>query len=118
MKPECIYIACRLSAPHPIEYIVNLRQSFKVAAEVWRKGHYPFVPGFDFFLYLELDGEYGAGGRLPYEASLEWLRRCDALLVVNGLKDSRGVRTEYEEARRLGMKIYPNLDAVPEARFS
>jgi len=117
VKPECIYIATRLSAPHPIEYIVNLRQSFKAAAEVWRKGHYPFVPGYDFFTYLELDNEYGLAGRLPYEASLEWMRRCDAILVVNGLLDkpfSPGVRKEWKEAKRLGMKIYYSLDEIPE----
>jgi len=117
MKPECIYIACRLTAPHPIEYLYNLKQSLKAAAEIWRKGHYPYAPGLDYILYLELDGEYGAGGRLPYEAGLEWLRRCDAILFLNGLIEepfSSGVEAECDEAHRIGMKMYYSLDEIPK----
>jgi len=115
MKPECIYIACRLTSTHPIEYLYNLKQSFKAAAELWRKGHYPFTPGLDLHIYFELDGRYGAGGRLPYAASLEWLRRCDSVLILNGLEDSRGVQLEHKEAQRLGMKTYYSFDEIPEA---
>ena len=114
VKPMCIYVATRLTAPHPIEYLVNLRRSFQAAAELWRKGHYPFTPGLDYQIYLELDGDYGKGGRLPYGASLEWMRRCDAVLVHNGLEDSKGVQLEVEEAERLGMIIYYSLDEVPD----
>ena len=121
MNPECIYIATRLSchdktgAPAAIQYLYNLKQSIKAGAEVWRKGHYPFIPGLDFMVYLELDGDYGEGLELPYTASLEWVRRCDSLLVHNGVEDSPGVKLEIEEALRIGKKIYASLDDIPEA---
>jgi len=114
MKPLCIYIASRLSADNPIQYLYNLKQSLKAAAEVWRKGHYPYVPGLDFMLYLELDGRYGRGGCLPYRLGLEWLRRCDAILIVNGLEDSEGVKREYREALRNGKRVFFHVDAIPE----
>lgn len=95
--PQCIYIASRLSSMREetkitgradivIEYLFNLRQSLKAGAEVWRKGHYPYVPGYDFMLYLELDDKYGIMGKHPYKAGLEWVKRCDAILLVNGYK--------------------------------
>jgi len=114
MEPETIYIACRLTADHPIQYLVNLKQSLKAAAEIWRKGHYPYVPGWDFILYMELDGDYGLGEKLPYGMSLEWMRRCDSILILNGLEDSSGVQMEFKEAKRCGKKIYWSLDEIPE----
>lgn len=117
-KPECIYIATRLSchdktgAPAAIEYLYNLRQSLKAAAEVWRKGHYPFVPGLDFLVYMELDKKYGVAEELPYEAGLEWVRRCDSILVYNGAEDSPGVKREVEVAKEHDKKIYNSLDEI------
>lgn len=123
-KPECIYIVSRLTG-NPIDYLTNMRQTFKAAAELWRRGHYPFVPALDYQIYIELDGEYGLGGRSPYPASLEWMRRCDSVLMLNGYTidkaihiniitfDSKGAEGEYEEAVRVGKKIYWNINDVP-----
>ena len=112
VEPECIYIATRLTAAHPIEYLVNLKQSIKAGAEVWRKGHYPFIPGLDMLTYIELDGDYGLGGRLPYAAGLEWVRRCDSILIHNGMDDSPGVQAEYKVAVDEGKKVYWSLDEI------
>lgn len=119
VHPECIYIATRLSpsgdarkSKAALQYLYNLKQSFIAAAKVWRKGHYPFVPGLDYNLFLELNGDYGVGGPSPYEASLEWMRRCDAILIYNGLYDSTGVQAEVAEAERLGLKVYVSLDEI------
>ena len=112
-KPECIYIATRLTAPYPIEYLYNLKQSLKAANGVWRRGHYPYVPGLDFMLYLELDGNYGYGEKLPYNLGLEYLRRCDSILIYNGLKDANGVKVEYKEAKKYKLKIYKSIEEIP-----
>lgn len=124
MKPLCIYIASRLSTPPPqlhgiklsnanviLGYIYNLKESLKAAAEVWRKGHYPFVPGYDFLLYLELDTPTP---QLPYGAGLEWVRRCDAILILNGLEDAKGVQAEYQEALNSGKTVFFSLEEIPE----
>jgi len=124
-NPLCIYIASRLSYPAPefhmregvhntdiiMSYLFNLRQSMKAAARVWEKGHYPFVPGADFLLYLELDSTHP---QLPYEAGKEWVRRCDAILILNGLEDSEGVKAEYELAKKEGKIIFFELDQIPD----
>jgi len=128
-KPLCIYIASRLSIPpaygrldkedirFPAKvitgYFYNLRQSLKAAKEIMRKGHYPFVPGLDFLLYLELDEE---DPELPYDRSLEWLRRCDAVLILSGLENSPGVQREHEEAKKLNKKIFYSVKEIPDAQ--
>jgi len=125
MKSLCIYIASRLSHPSPdfhmredrhntdviMSYLYNLRQSFKAAATLWKKGHYPFVPGYDLFLYLELDD---LNPSLPYEAGCEWVRRCDAILILNGLEDAKGVQREYQTALSSNKQIFFNIDDVPD----
>lgn len=121
-KPLCIYVATRLSchdktgAAAAIQYLYNLKQSIKAGAEVWRKGHYPYIPGLDFMVYLELDGDYGDGAKLPYEVSLEWVRRCDAILIHNGLEAPRspGVEKELQVAIAEGKKVYYSLEDIPE----
>lgn len=112
-KRELIYIATRLTASHPIDYLYNLKQSLKAAAAVWRKGHYPLVPGLDFMIYLELDGEYGHGEKLPYEMSADIMCRCDSVLFENGLEDSNGVKFEHSVAVEKGIKRYYSRDEIP-----
>ena len=121
MKPECIYVATRLS-PKPSEqktdaclsYLYNLKQSLKAGAEVRRKGHNPYIPGWDLLLYLELDGDYGVGDKMPYDLGLEWVRRCDSILIHNGLEDSTGVQKELGVAKESGKNIYYSLDEIQE----
>lgn len=95
-----------------LSYLYNLKQSFKAAAKIWEKGHYPFVPGYDLLLYLELDS---TNPRLPYEAGREWVRRCDAILILNGLADSQGVQEELRVAEAHGKTVFFSVDEIPEA---
>jgi len=121
MKRECIYVATRLSPKTSelkvdavVSYLYNLKQSFKAGAEIWRKGHIPYVPGWDILMYLELDGDYGLGGKIPYENGFEWVRRCDSILIHNGLEDSTGVQAELEIAKQEGKTIYYSLDEIKQ----
>ena len=62
------------------------------------------------------------------EGTLELLRRCDALVLINGWRRSSGARKEHEEALALGMPIFEeasfsdlekwlgNLAAAPPAK--
>jgi len=115
VKPECIYIASRLTAEHPIDYLKNLEESIDAGIEVWKKGHYPYVPGWDFMMIMRMKGDIDLDQ--IYNTSLEWMRRCDSILVLNGYHDtpkSTGVIEEVKEAVALGMKFYWSLDQIPE----
>lgn len=47
-------------------------------------------------------------------ATLELLRRCDAVLLVPGWEKSSGTRGEVAEAKRLGMPVFEDVFEVRE----
>jgi len=82
------------------DYIQNVSQMCQVAAQVRRKGHYPYVPGLDFLLGViagdwEEDDYRGIG--------MSFLEVCDAVLVIS---QSWGVAKEIERAKALGKPVY------------
>lgn len=112
-KPEAIYIATRLSDDNPLVYLNNLDESILAAIAVWKKGHYPYVPGHDYIYLMRMrDVQI----ERVYSSSLEWLRRCDSILIVNGLIDSTGVQREHALAKELGIHIYLSITEIPEVQ--
>lgn len=92
------------------EYIKNLHRMFRVAIEVQRRGHYPYVPGLDILLGIEA----GDWERDDYQnTSLAFLEVCDAILIV---AMSEGVARELELAEGLGLKVYYNVEEVPNVK--
>ena len=75
----------------------NYRQKFKaMEEELLSYGYVVFNPailpdGFDYEDYMALD--------------LLILSRCDAICLLCDWKNSPGAKREYEEAKRLGLKI-------------
>lgn len=59
-----------------------------------------------------------AGDELDYAAcmarDIEALLHCDAILMSEGWKDSRGCRLEHEAAKIYGLQVFYGLDKVPE----
>jgi nucleoside 2-deoxyribosyltransferase len=47
-----------------------------------------------------------------YEATLEMMRRCDAVFLVDGWEDSEGTILEIGEAGRLGIPVFGNLNKL------
>jgi len=114
VKPEKIYIASRLTAEHPLKYLSNLDESIEAAVEIWNKGHYPYPPGWDFLIFMRMRN---VDMDRIYEASIEWLKCCDSIFVLNGYHDvpkSTGVIKEVKEAVALGIKFYWSMDEIPE----
>lgn len=47
-----------------------------------------------------------------YEATLEALRRCDAVILVPGWEESKGTVAEVAEAVRLGIPVFTRVEEV------
>ncbi len=81
--------------------LANIHAASETAKLLLKLGHIPFCPQtmtagwedictYDDFLRMDL----------------EWLRMCDAIVLLPGWQTSRGARMEHEEAQRQGLVIW------------
>jgi hypothetical protein len=106
-----IYLCGRFTAPTAWEIECNVRRAEELAAEVAKLGAMPVTPHTNsrfFFGLTDTTPEFW------YEGTLELLRRCDALILVPGWEDSKGVKMEREEAYRLMIPQFHYLPALKD----
>lgn len=90
----------------------NVSRALRAATALLSRGHQPFVPHLSrYWHHTAL-----ANGRfVPYERwmayTLAWVARCDALLYLG---PSPGADRELALARKLGLPVYTDTDAVPD----
>lgn len=87
----------------------NIRRAGDLALEVWRAGMVALCPHMNTALF---------GGACPDEVwllgDLELMRRCDAILLVPGWRQSNGTIAEVSLARREGMPIFESITDLSE----
>lgn len=98
---KTVYVAGAFRAPTPWEVEQNVRKAENLALALARVGAAPLCPHpmFRFFNGLLDD-------RFWLEATLELLRRCDALALLPSWEQSSGSQGEKAEAERLGRPIF------------
>ncbi|OGZ23390.1 MAG: hypothetical protein A3A08_00605 [Candidatus Nealsonbacteria bacterium RIFCSPLOWO2_01_FULL_41_9] len=107
MKPLKIYISGPYRGKNKIEIAKNIKNADKIAKEIAKLGHFPFIPhkmiddwqfdpSFSFKKVLEID--------------LQWLKICDAIFLI---APSKGANYELKEAKKLGLKVFTDLSQIP-----
>jgi hypothetical protein len=99
--PPLIYIAGPYRAPTTWEIDRNIVAARELGAHVARMGAYPVIPHSN---TAHFDGL--APDELWLDGTLELLRRCDAVALVEGWGRSSGARGEVREADRRGIPIF------------
>lgn len=102
----------RSGSTDPKIWSSNLRKMNDAAYEVMRKGHVPII-GVNMALPI-----IEAAGAQNYEdimmpMSLRLAERCDAILRMGGA--SKGADEELEQFQRRGLKVFHQVDEIPEA---
>lgn len=106
-KIKLVYVACALSAPTEVETRLNIQAARHAGYKIAKAGFYPVMPtvnteGFEDANTLEF----------WYKSTLELLRRCDAVYVVNGSHESSGVKGEVCEAHNLGLPVFDAIELI------
>jgi hypothetical protein len=101
MSKKLVYIAGPFRAASQWRQEQNIRRAEEVALEVWRAGGVAICPHLNTRFF---------GGELPDQAwldgDLEILRRCDALVTVDGWKSSEGAVAEVNFAETSGIPVF------------
>ena len=105
---KVIYVAGPLVAADHWEIRHNINEAAALGLEVARLGHCPVIPHTN-------TGAVFLGTLTPefwYEATLELLRRCDAIILTPYWPKAKGAIAERDEACRRKMPIFYNLDEL------
>ena len=97
---KLVYIAGPYRGPNTWAIEQNIRRAEDAAAQVWSAGLAALCPHAN---SRHMDGVTTDENFL--DGTMEMLRRCDAVLLVEGWQKSSGSRAEVGEAMRLGKPV-------------
>jgi hypothetical protein len=95
-----IYVAGPYRAPTAWQRERNIHRAREWGVALARAGAYPVIPHSN---TAHFDGE--ADDALWLAGTLELMRRCDGVLLIEGWERSSGARAEADEAARLGIPV-------------
>ncbi len=90
---------------------LNIQSAKKVGALVAERGWSPIIPHMN---TAHLDAIVRQGDdQFWLDATMELMRRCDAVVLCPGWQKSSGTLGEIHEAVKLGMPIYEAVEELP-----
>ncbi|WP_350285365.1 DUF4406 domain-containing protein [uncultured Croceitalea sp.] len=88
------------------------------ALPIFEKGHIPIIGEWVANPLIKLAGSKSIGDvifhEIQYPAAHRLLQKCDAVLRIEGA--SKGADQDVKIAKKLGLKIYFNLNEIPNAK--
>ncbi len=101
-----VYVAGPFSAPDRAGVEAHIRRASEAGVEVAKLGFCPVIPHAN---TAHPDFESVQPYQFWIDATAELLRRCDAILLIEGWENSSGARAEKAEAERLKMPVFLSL---------
>lgn len=111
---KLFYVAGPFRAPTLAQIQQNIDKARNVAVELAEAGLMPVCVHTMEGLAMH-DIQQADRGQFWVDGTLEVMRRCDAVVLVEGWERSQGTLGEIAEARRLGLPIYANAAEAVEA---
>nr|MDO8081919.1 DUF4406 domain-containing protein [Candidatus Freyarchaeota archaeon] len=103
-----VYIAGPYTARNFRQTQRNVDQAIDTGIEIWKRGHYPFIPHLTHYVDIRPTCD------MRWEDYLEWdrvwLDACDALLFTGA---SKGAKQELKYAKLKGKRILFNINEIP-----
>ncbi len=106
---KVIYISGKFRGPNAWEIELNIRAAEELALEVWRLGAAALCPHANTRFF-----QGAAHDELWLDGDLEFVRRCDAMLMVPNWKTSQGSIKERGLALSINQPVFYSLEALRE----
>jgi len=98
-----VFVAAAYRYPDPF---LNARRAIEAADKLSAAGYIPFVPHLDVLWHFVTPREE----RFWREWNKAWLRKCDAVVRLDG--ESEGADDEVEDALMLGLPVFEGVEAL------
>lgn len=110
MQKKKVYVAYRFNDTDAGKVLSNIGTAHRIAYGLICEGYIPYIPHWDFLLATMFGREIPK--KFYYENSMEWLKVCDRICVVeDGKPYSSGVEEEIRLAESLGLTfMYRRVD--------
>lgn len=102
---KLVYVAMPYRGPTPWKVEENVHAAKKVGAELAHLGVFPVIPQANTAHFDGIQSD-----RFWLDGTMELLRRCDAIFLGPGWRESEGAMAESAEADSLGIPAYVSID--------
>lgn len=106
---KTVYVAGAMSADNILTMLDNIHDGIKLGAELLKRGYAPFVPHMDVAYKLQNGHNFDVPLQYYYDYTMEFLKRCDVVVVCKNWVNSKGTLAEIDMAQRLGIPVYYSL---------
>lgn len=105
------FVIGKYSDGHPRDILKNVNKAIDIGIELMKKGHSVYIPHFTHYMHLRPNCPFEYEEYLKND--LEWLKVSDAVFF---LSHSNGADGELEVVKKLGLKIYTDINEVGVVR--
>ena len=111
MKPLLVYVSGKYTSHDLTETLENIATAKAVGAAVREAGHEPLVPH---IAVLPPDASAPAREcwKIAMRSCVAFLLRCDALVLCDNWRDSRGARVERWIAIKRGIPVFESVEEL------
>lgn len=104
---KLIYIAAPYTTHDEFEKQLNIEAAKYIGYKIAKAGMMPVLPTVNTALFDEANSP-----EFWYEGTLELMRRCDAVYVLDGSDESKGVINEIAIARSMQLPVFTTIKAL------
>ena len=99
-----------------VEHLTNIKRGIQAGKMLMRMGFSPYNPFLDYSYWLVDDNDFFLSVNHIRRMDLDWVDVADAVFCLPKWKKSVGAQGEVERAKKKGVPIFDNIDALVEYR--
>lgn len=112
---KTVYVAGAMNSNNILGVLENIQRGIYYGGQVLQLGLAPFVPHLDVFFKMLGGEDLNIPMQHYYDYTMEFLTRCDCMLVCPKFENSLGTKAEIDKAKELGIPIYYSLEELKGA---